>query len=189
MISNLLKRESMDFFRYGLATLTGGSGGIAVLVTSTDFAGMAGHKVLGGVQRTAPRHHNLCRWGHEPHPAGPGVQQFMHTDSVGVLKYGVELAKATWQDFLETMEWAPADIHRTICHQVGSAHQTTVLETLGMNPDNDFATYPKLGNIGTVSLPITAAMADEAGFLKPGQNVGFLGIGSGLNCMMLGIEW
>ena len=35
----------------------------------------------------------------------------------------------------------------------------------------------------------TAALADERGFLNPGDTVAFLGIGSGLNCMMLGIEW
>ena len=46
-----------------------------------------------------------------------------------------------------------------------------------------------LGNIGTVSLPITAAIAEERGFLEPGDRVGWLGIGSGLNCLMLGIEW
>jgi acyl-CoA:acyl-CoA alkyltransferase len=43
--------------------------------------------------------------------------------------------------------------------------------------------------VGTVSLPITAAIAHERGFLAPGDTVGFLGIGSGLNCLMLGIEW
>ena len=40
-----------------------------------------------------------------------------------------------------------------------------------------------------MSLPLTAALADERGFLSPGDKVGFLGIGSGLNCLMLGWEW
>ncbi|MBW2648085.1 MAG: 3-oxoacyl-ACP synthase III, partial [Deltaproteobacteria bacterium] len=43
--------------------------------------------------------------------------------------------------------------------------------------------------IGTVSLPITAAIASEREFLIKNDLVGFLGIGSGLNCLMLGIEW
>ena len=46
-----------------------------------------------------------------------------------------------------------------------------------------------LGNIGTVSLPLTAAMAERRQFLNPGDRVGFLGIGSGLNCLMLGWQW
>jgi 3-oxoacyl-[acyl-carrier-protein] synthase-3 len=46
-----------------------------------------------------------------------------------------------------------------------------------------------LGNMGTVSLPLTAALAEERDFLRPGDRVGWLGIGSGLNCLMLGLEW
>ena len=30
---------------------------------------------------------------------------------------------------------------------------------------------------------------DLSEFLRPGDRVGFLGIGSGLNCLMLGVEW
>lgn len=52
-----------------------------------------------------------------------------------------------------------------------------------------FLTYRYLGNIGTVSLPITAALAEEREFLKAGDHVALMGIGSGLTCMMLGVEW
>ena len=76
-----------------------------------------------------------------------------------------------------------------ICHQVGAAHRDTILRSLGIAPDKDFSTFPYLGNIGTVSLPLTAALAEEREFLRPGDRVGFLGIGSGLNCLMLGVEW
>ena len=43
--------------------------------------------------------------------------------------------------------------------------------------------------MGTVSLPLTAALAEERGILLPGDRVGLLGIGSGLNCLMLGVQW
>ena len=43
--------------------------------------------------------------------------------------------------------------------------------------------------MGTVSLPMTAAIAYQRNFLKQGDYVGFLGIGSGLNCLMIGWEW
>ena len=58
-----------------------------------------------------------------------------------------------------------------------------------MPKTKDFSTFPFLGNIGTVSLPLTAAVAEQRGFLSPGDRVGFLGIGSGLNCLMLGLQW
>ncbi|MEK7388097.1 MAG: 3-oxoacyl-[acyl-carrier-protein] synthase III C-terminal domain-containing protein, partial [Elusimicrobiota bacterium] len=53
----------------------------------------------------------------------------------------------------------------------------------------DFTTYEYLGNMGTVSLTLTAALAHERGFFQDGDKVGFLGIGSGLNCLMLGWQW
>ncbi|MEA1900628.1 MAG: 3-oxoacyl-[acyl-carrier-protein] synthase III C-terminal domain-containing protein, partial [Thermodesulfobacteriota bacterium] len=60
---------------------------------------------------------------------------------------------------------------------------------IGIPEEKDFTTFRHLGNIGTVSLPITAAIASEREFLIKNDLVGFLGIGSGLNCLMLGIEW
>ena len=43
--------------------------------------------------------------------------------------------------------------------------------------------------MGTVSLPLTAGSGRGSRFLAAGDRVAFLGIGSGLNCMMLGVEW
>ncbi|MBW2055450.1 MAG: 3-oxoacyl-ACP synthase III, partial [Deltaproteobacteria bacterium] len=75
------------------------------------------------------------------------------------------------------------------CHQVGATHQRNILESIGISEDKDFTTFKHLGNIGTVSLPITAAIAEEREFLVKNDLVGFFGIGSGLNCLMLGIKW
>ena len=116
-------------------------------------------------------------------------RMFMLTNSSAVLKNGIILALKTWQSFLKTTGWTINDIKRTICHQVGMAHQNSLLKALSIPFDLDFVTYPYLGNIGPVSLPITAAIAEERGFLQNGMKTSFMGIGSGLNCMMLGVEW
>ena len=50
-------------------------------------------------------------------------------------------------------------------------------------------TVAELGNVGSVSLPASFSLAEEAGFIEHGQRVGLLGIGSGLNCRMLGVAW
>jgi 3-oxoacyl-[acyl-carrier-protein] synthase-3 len=113
----------------------------------------------------------------------------MVTDSVGVLKNGVALGQRTWQAFMQKLQWSSEIVDKVICHQVGSTHRETILKTLNLDPDKDFSTHAYLGNIGTVSLPLTAALAEEREFLCPGDRVGFLGIGSGLNCLMLGWEW
>ena len=193
MLARLLEGVHMDEFAEALATFTGGSGAVAMLLTDGSFAGdskdgKAGHRLLGAVSQVAPEHHELCRWGLMP---GDGLQQtqFMATDSVSVLKYGVQLGQQTWQIFLNELGWSPAQIDRVICHQVGSGHQDAILASLQLPKEKDYTTYRFLGNMGTAALPVTAAIAEERGVLKAGQRVGFLGIGSGLTCLMMGLEW
>ncbi len=114
---------------------------------------------------------------------------YMATDAVAVMKHGVELGKKTWNQFSGELGITPERIDKVICHQVGEAHQKLILQTLGIDPQKDFPTFEFLGNMGTVSLPITAAIAKERDELRPGDLVGFLGIGSGLNCLMAAIQW
>ena len=64
-----------------------------------------------------------------------------------------------------------------------------MLSTLGVPEAKDFSSFERLGNMGTVSVPLTARLADEQGFLRPGDRVGYLGIGSGLNCLMLALQY
>lgn len=196
-IEHLLQARSMDVFKTSLATLTGGSGAVAVLVTDRSF-GRERRRLLGGNTQSAPQHHGLCRWGLAPVVSVAdslvvgtlnAARQYMMTDSVAVLRYGIDLGLQTWKGFLSRIGWVADMVDKVICHQVGSAHGEAILRTLGISREKDYSTYEYLGNIGTVSLPLTAALAEERGFLRAGDRVGFLGIGSGLNCLMLGVDW
>ncbi|MBI3288067.1 MAG: 3-oxoacyl-ACP synthase III [Elusimicrobia bacterium] len=178
MIASMLKTPTMEHFKLSVATLTGGSGAVAAVLTDGSFSS-PGHRLLGGTVKAAAEHWDLCRWERDA----------MRTDAPAVLKHGVELARETWRDFLDALHWNATKIDKTICHQVGGPHRAAVLKALGLSESGDFSTYEFMGNIGTVSLPLTAALAEERGFLAPGDKVAFLGIGSGLNCMMLGWEW
>ena len=188
MIDRMLQANDMETFRTSLATLTGGSGAIAVLLTDGSFTAEPRRKLIGGVTQTAPQFHDLCRWGLET-VLPQGLRPFMTTDAVSVLKHGVELGQRTWSAFLRQLGWVKDQVDKVISHQVGAGHRDTILQTLGIAAEKDFSTFPFLGNIGTVSLPLTAALAEDREFLLPGDRVAFLGIGSGLNCLMLGLEW
>ena len=188
MLERLSKGVAMEEFAEAIATFTGGSGAVAMLLTDGSFSGAAGHRLLGAVSQVAPEHHELCRWGLSP-AAGLQQLQFMVTDSVSVLKYGVQLGQRTWRVFLEELDWTAAEVQRVICHQVGSGHQDAILKSLQLPKEKDYTTYRFLGNMGTAALPVTAAIAAERGVLKAGERVGFLGIGSGLTCLMMGLEW
>lgn len=240
MIERMLNEKTMEMFSSSLATLTGGSGAAAVLLTDGSFDNKETHRLIGGANQSAPEFHQLCRWGvtlspvaigefmfspdrllaaidkvMEPEvlpsaikdvmtsdklpPALTGIMpseklpaalsEFMSTDSVAVLKHGAKLGVKTWGSFLTKMGWARDQVDKVICHQVGQGHRDTILKELGIAPEKDFSTYKYLGNIGTVSVPLTAAIAEQRHFLKKGDRVSFLGIGSGLNCLMLGWEW
>ncbi len=186
-LKRILSTADMEIIKDTLATLTGGSGAVAVILCHRRFA-KEDHRLIGAVARTAPQHHRLCTWG--PDTGIPAsMPHVMRTDSVGVLQNGVALGVETFRDFCQDMQWEPGGPDKVICHQVGATHQRTILDSLGLHPEQDFTTFRYLGNMGTVSLPLTAAIAHERGFLRNGDKVGFLGIGSGLNCMMLGILW
>lgn len=186
-IARMNADPTLERYRLGLATLTGGSGAVAVVLTEAGFSDSE-HRLLGARALSAPEHHRICRWGPARGLLGE-TANLMDTDATAVLTHGVVLGQQTWGKFLATMGWRAEDVDRVITHQVGAGHRREVLQKLQVDEARDFSTFATLGNIGTVSVPITTARAAEAGFLRAGDRVGLLGIGSGLNCLMLGVQW
>lgn len=168
------------------ASLTIGAGGAAVVLAREDLAPELSDapRLVGGLALAATEHHVLCHGDQTQEFGGP----LMQTDSEGMLLAGNELAGRTWPRFLAELDWQASDVDRVVTHQVGVAHRRMTLGTMGIDPEIDFPTVETLGNVGSVSLPLCLSMGRRAGFIKPGQRVAALGIGSGLHCLMLGIE-
>jgi 3-oxoacyl-[acyl-carrier-protein] synthase-3 len=169
------------------ASLTIGSGSAAIVLCHRELS-RTGNRLLGGMVQTATDHCELCQGGQSESTGSQG-QTLMQTDSESLMREGVAAAQKTFAAFLAEMGWNAADIQKTFCHQVGKAHQKLLFESLGLPLEIDYSTYPFLGNTGAVALPTTAALGIEKGHLQPGDRVALLGIGSGINVMMLGIEW
>jgi 3-oxoacyl-[acyl-carrier-protein] synthase-3 len=186
-INRLNETRDMDFFRKNIATLTGGSGAVAVVLAEESLL-HKGHRLLGGTARHANEFHQLCMWGGETEQSADG-KHFLETNSMGILSNGVQLGAETFRALRTKLALTDTQPDKIICHQVGATHQKNILKAIGLPLEKDFTTFRYLGNIGSVSLPITAAIAAEREFLVKNDIVGFLGIGSGLNCLMLGIEW
>lgn len=166
------------------ANLTIGSGAVAAVVCHEDLARGDQHRLLGGVARAATGFSELCQG--DTHGADSLAMQ---TDSEALLVAGVGLARETWTEFCATTGWTATTPDRFICHQVGSIHRRKLYETLGLDLTKDFSTFETLGNTGSVALPATLATAVEQGAVKSGDKVALLGIGSGLNCLMLALAW
>ena len=170
--------------------MTGGSGAVAVLLTDGSFSkNNALHKITGTTIKNSIQHHNLCSWGFLEKGMPVNSKIVMRTKAEEVLEHGIKLVVETYRKFLHEFHLSSDNIDKFIGHQVGAIHHQSFYKALGIDMKKDFRTYPFLGNIGTVSLPITAAIANDRDFLNSGDFVCFIGVGSGLNCLVMGIEW
>lgn len=165
------------------ASLTIGSGAAACVLANADLAG-GGRRLLGATALADTAYHDLCAGDHIQGGAGP----LMETDSEALLQAGNGLAARTFERFLAEREWTRSSIDRIVTHQVGAAHRRLLFETLALDPARDFPTVATLGNVGSVSLPISLALGIEDGFIEPDQRVAMLGIGSGLHSLMLAVR-
>ena len=180
---NLTKQE----LKLAFASLTIGSGSAAIVLCDRKLS-RTGHRLLGGVFRTDTSGHELCAGGSQTETFGDHRPR-MQTDSEALLHAGINLAETTWIEARSTLGWANRDVHKAFTHQVGRAHRKLLYERLGLDPQIDFATVEFLGNTGAAALPLTAALGVERGHVQAGDNVALLGIGSGLNSLMLGLQW
>ena len=164
------------------ASLTIGSGSVALYMRRAavnETKPLLAHAAW----RANTCHNNLCQG------VGGMAGVLMATDSEELLARGVETAAMTWQEFSAVPGWSGADIDCFFCHQVGSAHARLLGERLAIDPAKNFQTLANFGNTGSVSAPLTMALGMEAGVFQPGMKAALLGIGSGINCLMLGVEW
>ncbi len=165
------------------ANLTIGSGAVAAVLCHRDLGPAGSPRLVGGVARAASEHSALCLGDR-----AEGDALAMQTDSEQLLVAGVETARLTWGDLRRELGYTEKDFDRFVCHQVGVMHRRKLYETLGLDAAKDFSTFENFGNTGSVALPFTLAQARESGFITTGQRVGLLGIGSGINCVMLVLE-
>ncbi|HTM54063.1 MAG TPA: 3-oxoacyl-ACP synthase III [Pirellulales bacterium] len=179
-----LTRESV---KSALASLTIGSASAAVVLTSLERS-RTGNRLLAATGRAHSSGHDLCHSGRDEAVAG-GMQPLMNTDSMRLMQEGVAAGIATFDDFLGDAGWSRDDIDKTFCHQVGAAHRKLLLESLALTEARDFATFQMLGNTGSAALPVTMALGVEQGHLLPREHAALLGIGSGINTLMLAVDW
>ncbi|ADE54919.1 3-oxoacyl-ACP synthase III [Coraliomargarita akajimensis] len=165
------------------ANLTIGAGAVAAVLCRQDLAPADSPMVRAAVCETDTSHNELCQGD----SAGDALE--MLTDSEELLVAGIGVATRAWAQFTEVTGWTPETPDRVITHQVGKAHTRELFGALGLDLGKDFTTFETLGNVGSVSCPITLARAIEEGAYGPGQKAALLGIGSGLSSIMMAVEW
>lgn len=174
-IRRLLRTDvGRDGFMSEFASLTLGSGAAAAVLGRTD-ENPGAHRILGGVTRAATQFHELC----------VGSVDGMFTDAKALLKGGLDLVVSAWKE--ASTEWNWSSMDRYITHQVSSVHTNAIVKAAKLDRDRVPVTFPKYGNVGPASIPIT--LVEEQATLSKGDRVLLMGVGSGLNTAMMELAW
>jgi 3-oxoacyl-[acyl-carrier-protein] synthase III len=193
LVENTIKHLNEDTsltrnqLKRAIASLTIGSASCAVLLVDRELS-RTGNRLTSAMVRTNTEHHQLCHSGRDE-AVSSGMAPLMDTDSETLMHAGIATGREAFTRFLHTTGWQRSDIDKTFCHQVGITHRNMMFEQLELDTQLDFTTVETLGNTGSVALPVTLAMGAEQGRLAPKDRVALMGIGSGINTVMLGVEW
>jgi 3-oxoacyl-[acyl-carrier-protein] synthase-3 len=176
-----LKQPDVDKKRYReqYASLTLGSGGVAMVLGRTELAKKQAHRVTGGVSVAASEWNHLCL----------GNMDEMRTDANTLLMAGLSLAWTTWQQAQARLGWSVDVLDQYVVHQVSQVHTSKMAESIGADVGRFFKIYPMFGNIGPAGVPTVLKKAVDAGAIREGQRLALMGIGSGLNCAMMEVVW
>lgn len=169
------------------ASLTIGSASVAMTLCHRSLS-QRKTGLIGGVWKNDTAAHELCAGGGDT-SSTDDRRPLMATDSEALLEAGIRLAERTWEDAKTELGWSQDSIQHAFTHQVGKAHRSLLLERLGLPGDCDYPIHDRFGNTGAVALPLSLALGAEAGHVPAGSPVALLGIGSGLNSLMLGLDW
>lgn len=168
-----------QIFYDNFATLTIGSGAVAMLLTHKDLS-KSGHLIDGSVNLSATEHNRLCI----------AQRDYMKTDSRTLLTAGAELVLKTYQLAGDTFnKWGDEYTSLYIPHQVSTKQIEAFASFLGVDMQKVYLTLHTLGNMASAALPLSLAMADEEGRLSSGDQAVLVGVGSGINCSIMKVTW
>jgi acyl-CoA:acyl-CoA alkyltransferase len=175
-----LNREGTteEQFRNELASLTLGSGGVAMVMGHIKND-PNGHRYVGSVARSATQWSKLCY----------GNIDRMVTDTKMLLIEGLKLATKTYAVARNMFGWAANEIDEFVVHQVSRVHTEELIRMLGIDPNKVLTIFPEFGNIGPASVPFALSKLKQLGRLAKGKRIALCGIGSGLNCSMAEVVW
>ena len=174
-----LTRDSIKPY---FANLTIGAGAAAAIVCREELAKVDLIRLRAAAWETDSSANQLCEGDTSSNELD------MRTDSEALLIAGVGLAQRCWNRFKNESGWNESTPQKIITHQVGRRHSALLFEKLGLDPAKDYQSFDRLGNVGSVSLPATLALARLEGKIKSGDKTALLGIGSGLVSLMLAVE-
>lgn len=164
--------------REQLATLTLGSGAVAMIISRSALA-PKGHRILGLISQAATEHNNLCM----------ATSERMLTDAPKILNEGMSLTLKLFKDAELNLGLKSFRVDEYAIHQISKAHVQMFLKLLNIESSKVMTTFQEYGNMGPVSLPFIISKLEMTGRLVSGKQLVMVGAGSGLNGMIMTVQW
>jgi len=176
LLENPPSKESL---RDNLASLTLGSGSVAMVLRHKSKS-QAGKRLLGGYFYGNTQFNHLC----------VAQTKWMHTDSSTLMREGAKVVIKAFESFKRDLGWTDDRIDRVFTHQVSEPQRMfNLYHILKLRDGIDYPTLSYLGNTASVAAPISMAIGVENGFVKDGDHICMMGVGSGINSIIAGIQW
>jgi 3-oxoacyl-[acyl-carrier-protein] synthase-3 len=175
MLANPPTRSAI---RDNLASFTLGAASVAMILRHKDKA-RSGKRLLGGVAYSNTAHCHLC----------VAQRTWMHTNSSKLLSEGSKVVVEAWTRFKDTMGWTNDSVGRMFTHQVSEPQRRICLDAMGVPLTLDYPTLSYLGNTASVAAPISLAIGLDDDAVQEGDKVVLFGVGSGINSIVLGLQW
>jgi 3-oxoacyl-[acyl-carrier-protein] synthase-3 len=163
--------------RDNLATFTLGAASVAMILRHKDKC-QTSKRLLGGYAYSNTKHNQLC----------VAQRTWMRTNSSVLLDEGTRVVVTAWEGFKKALGWDNDTIDKLFTHQVSEPQRRIGLRAMGLSLDIDYPTLSYLGNTASVAAPISMAIAYDKGIVDDGDKVALLGVGSGINSLILGIQ-
>jgi 3-oxoacyl-[acyl-carrier-protein] synthase-3 len=181
----------VDWTDRGTCVLFGDGAG-AVLVAASDVPGGIMASVLGSDGSgadllTVPAGGSAMPTTLETVSNG---SHYIKMDGRAVFRFATRVMAEATIKVLAKAGLTVQDVDLVIPHQANERIiQNSVLKQLQIPEDKVFINLQKYGNTSTASIPIALCEAIEAGKVKPGHKLVFVGFGAGLTWAACAIEW
>jgi 3-oxoacyl-[acyl-carrier-protein] synthase-3 len=115
---------------------------------------------------------------------------FIKMDGKAVFRFATRVMADATKAVMERAGMTVEDVDLVIPHQANlRIVQNSVLKQLKVPEDKVFVNLQKYGNTSTASIPIALCEAIQAGKVKPGDKLVFVGFGAGLTWAACAIQW
>lgn len=117
-------------------------------------------------------------------------QHTMKMDGKAVFRFATQAMADGTRDAVARAGLTLDEVDLVIPHQANSRIiQYSVIKQLKIPAEKVFVNVERYGNTSTASIPIALCEAIEAGRVRPGQNIVFVGFGAGLTWAATAIKW